>query len=84
MTNPAEGGRQSRPESATMHDSEAALQEELRREAAEHADLGGDTATNRNLTGSTTWVTLGADARSDEQSRGTSSTADSRKEPPSR
>ena len=42
-------------------DSEAALQEELRRESAEHDALGGDTATNRILTGSSTWVTLGAE-----------------------
>ena len=42
-----------------VHDSDAGLQEELRREAAERAALGGDTSMNRNLTGSTTWVTLG-------------------------
>ena len=39
-------------------DSEAALQEHLRRESAEHADLLGDTSDNRNLSGSTTWETL--------------------------
>jgi hypothetical protein len=39
-------------------DSEAALQEELRREAAERDTIGGDTATDRHLSGSSTWVTL--------------------------
>jgi hypothetical protein len=42
-----------------VHDSDAGLQEELRREAAERAALGGDTSMNRNLTGSSTWITLG-------------------------
>jgi hypothetical protein len=37
---------------------EAALQEELRREAAEGADAIGDVASNRNLGGSSTWETL--------------------------
>jgi hypothetical protein len=41
-------------------DSEAELQEELRREAAERDAIGGDTPTNRNLSGSSTWVTLGS------------------------
>ena len=40
-------------------DSAAALQAELRREAAEQDGIGGDAATDRNLTGSSTWVTLG-------------------------
>ena len=39
-------------------DSEAALQEQLRREGAEHVDLPGDRSDNRNLSGSTTWETL--------------------------
>ena len=41
---------------------ESALQEEMRREAAEGADLLGDTSTDRNLSGSSTWVTLPAGA----------------------
>lgn len=40
-------------------DGEDAVQEELRREAAERDGIGGDTATDRNLSGSSTWVTLG-------------------------
>ncbi len=40
------------------HDSEAGLQEELRRETAEAADAIGDVAENRNVTGSSTWTTL--------------------------
>ena len=55
----AEGGRPGTGGPEPEHDSDAGLQEELRREAAERAPLGGDTSTNRNLTGSTTWVTLG-------------------------
>ncbi len=40
-----------------LEDDEAALQEELRRESEEHARLG-DTERDRNLSGSSTWVTL--------------------------
>jgi hypothetical protein len=39
-------------------DSEEALQEELRREAAERKNAIGDVDSNKNLTGSTTWETL--------------------------
>ena len=39
-------------------DDDAALQEELRREAAEGKGLTGDAAQNRNLSGSSTWETL--------------------------
>jgi hypothetical protein len=39
-------------------DSEKALQEELRREAAEGKGSVGDAAKNSNLTGSSTWETL--------------------------
>ena len=59
MSTSAEGERPIADGPGSAHDSDAALQEELRREAAERAALGGDTSTNRNLTGSTTWVTLG-------------------------
>ncbi len=38
-------------------DDDAALQEELHRESEEHARLG-DTENDRNLSGSSTWVTL--------------------------
>jgi hypothetical protein len=37
---------------------EEALEAELSREAAEGADLLGDTKQNRNLSGSSTWETL--------------------------
>ena len=59
MSTSAEGERPSAGAPEAAHDSDAGLQEELRREAAERAALGGDTSMNRNLTGSTTWVTLG-------------------------
>jgi hypothetical protein len=39
-------------------DTDAALQEELRREAAEGKGLIGDETKNRNLSGSSTWETL--------------------------
>jgi hypothetical protein len=39
-------------------DSDDALETELSREAAEGADLLGDTKQNRNLSGSSTWETL--------------------------
>jgi hypothetical protein len=39
-------------------DSDAAVQEELQREAGEGKGLIGDEAQNRNLSGSSTWETL--------------------------
>jgi hypothetical protein len=39
-------------------DSEKALQDELRREAAEGKGSVGDAAKNSNLSGSSTWETL--------------------------
>jgi len=42
-------------------DSEDALQEELRREAAERKNAIGDVDSNKNLSGSTTWETLPED-----------------------
>jgi hypothetical protein len=45
-------------ESDAQSDSEKALQEELRREAAEGKDTIGDAGKNSNLTGSSTWETL--------------------------
>jgi hypothetical protein len=44
--------------SDTQSDSEKALQEELRREAAEGKSSIGDAGKNNNLTGSSTWETL--------------------------
>ena len=44
--------------SDSTSDSEKALQEELRREAAEGKGSVGDAAKNSNLTGSSTWETL--------------------------
>lgn len=41
-----------------MSDSEKALQEELRREAAEGKGSVGDAGKNSNLSGSSTWETL--------------------------
>jgi hypothetical protein len=44
-------------EQKKQHDSEAALQEELRRESAEGSKTVGDIAKDRNLSGSSTWTT---------------------------
>ena len=44
--------------SNTQSDSEKALQEELRREAAEGKSSVGDAGRNNNLSGSSTWETL--------------------------
>ena len=44
--------------SGSQSDSEKALQEELRREAAEGKGSVGDAAKNSNLSGSSTWETL--------------------------
>lgn len=47
--------------SETQSDSEKALQEELRREAAEGKSSIGDAGRNNNLSGSSTWETLPED-----------------------
>jgi hypothetical protein len=52
-------------EQKKQHDSEAGLQEELRRESAEVSDAIGDIAENRNVSGSSTWTT-----RPEEQTEG--------------
>ena len=44
--------------SDAKRDSEKALQDELRREAAEGKGSVGDAAKNSNLSGSSTWETL--------------------------
>jgi len=44
--------------SDAQSDSEKALQEELRREAAEGKGSVGDAGKNNNLSGSSTWETL--------------------------
>ncbi len=52
-------------------DGQAELERELRREAAEGADVVGDMGENRNVTGSSTWETLSASQRAnDEENRG--------------
>lgn len=45
-------------DSGNETDSEARLQEELNRESSEGADSIGDIASNRTLSGSSTWETL--------------------------
>ena len=54
--NKNEAGKKGASDSTS--DSEKALQEELRREAAEGKGSVGDAAKNNNLTGSSTWETL--------------------------
>lgn len=46
-------------------DTEAGLQEELRREAAEGGDSVGDVGSNRTLSGSSTWETLPSQEEND-------------------
>ena len=65
MTTQPDANDESRPTpakrdaaSAAKGDSEEALEAELSREAAEGADLLGDTKQNRNVSGSSTWETL--------------------------
>jgi hypothetical protein len=69
MTAPLDPKDENRPASANRDaaatskgDSEEALEAELSREAAEGADLLGDTKQNRNVSGSSTWETLPDDA----------------------
>ncbi|MEP7066037.1 MAG: hypothetical protein ABI889_08405 [Gemmatimonadota bacterium] len=50
-------------------DSEEALQEELRREAAESKNAIGDVDSNRNLSGSSTWETLPDDDSSHKDNK---------------
>jgi hypothetical protein len=50
------------------------LQEELRREELEGRDLLGDTSSNRNLSGSSTWATLPEQPSSDDEAGGTGAT----------
>jgi hypothetical protein len=47
-----------RKEIAEPADTDAGLQEELSREAAEGADSIGDVGSNRTLSGSSSWETL--------------------------
>jgi hypothetical protein len=49
---------EARSKADAQSDSEKALQEELRREAAEGKGSIGDAGKNNNLTGSSTWETL--------------------------
>jgi hypothetical protein len=55
--------------SDTQNDNEKALQEELRREAAEGKSSIGDAGKNNNLSGSSTWETLPDDDESASQGK---------------
>ena len=57
---------------ATQSDNEKELQDELRREAAEGKGALGDSAANRNLSGSSTWETLPDDGAKDGSASGES------------
>jgi hypothetical protein len=50
-------------------DSEAAMEAELQRESLEGSDAIGDLASNRNLSGSSTWETL-PESDADQSPRG--------------
>jgi hypothetical protein len=54
----SEHEREAQKATKAPSDSDAAIQEELRREAGEGKGLIGDEAKNRNLSGSSTWETL--------------------------
>jgi hypothetical protein len=54
-------------------DTDAAFQEELRREEGEGSDLPGDMKSDRNLAGSSTWETLPDDADPGNEGRSGSS-----------
>jgi hypothetical protein len=49
-------------------DSETAMEAELQRESLEGSDAIGDVASNRNLSGSSTWETLPDSTRGDDPS----------------
>ena len=55
--------------SDSKSDNEKALQEELRREAAEGKGSIGDAGKNNNLSGSSTWETLPDDDESASQGK---------------
>lgn len=57
----SDGQNDANSKSDTQSDSEKALQEELRREAAEGKSSIGDAGKNNNLSGSSTWETLPED-----------------------
>jgi hypothetical protein len=63
-----QGGNSHNKGGKAASDSEAAMEAELRRESAEGSDSIGDLASNRNLSGSSTWETLPAPAEGDESS----------------
>lgn len=48
---------------------EAALQKELERESAEGAETIGDVASNRNVSGSSTWETLPESSDTPDEAR---------------
>jgi hypothetical protein len=52
-------------------DTDASLQEELSREAAEGADSIGDVSSNRTVSGSSTWETLPDDSGGQESGQST-------------
>ena len=56
--NKSDDQKDAKTTSNTQSDSEKALQEELRREAAEGKESIGDAGRNSNLSGSSTWETL--------------------------
>jgi hypothetical protein len=68
-TNMSDNKSEAGGKSDAQSESEKALQEELRREAAEGKGSIGDAAKNNNLTGSSTWETLPDDDSSPKGSK---------------
>jgi hypothetical protein len=62
MANDRNDERRTDAGAAGSNDTDEAFQEELRRESSEGGGLLGDTKSNRNLSGSSTWETLPDDA----------------------
>ena len=59
--------KDTRSKSGEPGDTDASLQNELSREAAEGADSIGDVASNRTLSGSSSWETLPDDTTGGER-----------------
>jgi hypothetical protein len=68
MTNDNRADKVKGGKSAESSDSEASLQEELRKESAEGKDSVGDAGSNTNLSGASTWNTL-PEEEADKESR---------------
>jgi hypothetical protein len=72
MANDRNDDQRAGANAGTGGDTDAAFQEELRREENEGSDLPGDMKSDRNLAGSSTWETLPDDDSGNEGRSGSS------------